>query len=105
MNKIERVNLHWDDIMEILNGFAGAVPHGTVESFQNPSILLLLDDDRVLRCLIKPEMEWRLLGVPFADPFTGLGLWKRRMKITIRIPKSSLPSCSRGCATWHCPKS
>jgi hypothetical protein len=72
MNKIERINLHWDDIAEILNGFVAAVPHGTVESFQNPSILPPLDNDRVLRCLITAEMEWRLLGVSFADPFTGL---------------------------------
>jgi hypothetical protein len=67
INKLERVNVQTDHIVRALGGFmAAAVPHNILASFGNAGVLLLLDDDRAIRCMVTPETTRCLLGALFS---------------------------------------
>jgi hypothetical protein len=75
VNKLEKVDLQSDHIMRTLDGFlAAAVLHSSVERLKNAGILLVMDEDCVLRCPVKPETTQCLRGAPSADHFEGLAL-------------------------------
>jgi hypothetical protein len=42
------------------------VPQNIVASFRNAGISLLLDNDRVIRCVITPETSRCMFGTPFS---------------------------------------
>jgi hypothetical protein len=67
INKLEQVNVQTNHIVWVLDGFmVAAVPHNIVVSFRNTGVSLLLDDDRVIRCMVSPETTRCLLGAPFS---------------------------------------
>jgi hypothetical protein len=71
INKVAKVNIQADHIVRVLIGFTpAAVPHDIVASFRNAGIFLLLDTDRVIRCVITPETAGCLLGTPFSGALT-----------------------------------
>jgi hypothetical protein len=66
IHKLEKVNLQTDHIVGVLDGFMIAAPHNIVARFRNAGISLLLDSDRVIRCVMTAETARRLLGTPFS---------------------------------------
>jgi hypothetical protein len=56
-----------DHIVRVLDGsMAAGVPDNIMASFGNAGVSLLLDDDRVIRCVVTPETTRCLLGTPFS---------------------------------------
>jgi hypothetical protein len=64
---LERVNVQINHIVRVLGGFmTAAVPRSIAASSRNLGVLLLLDDDRGIRCMVTLETIRCLLGSPFS---------------------------------------